>query len=59
MGFPSPQGLFLGLGSVAVGQVVVLAYYFFRRNVLKETKYIQVGRNFVLLPFCVIIAARF
>ena len=48
--FPSPYGLFLGLGSVLVGQVVVLAYYFFRRNVLKETKYIQV-RNFILLLF--------
>ena len=39
--FPSPVGLGLGLGCVALGQVVVLAYYFIRRNVLKSSSYIQ------------------
>merc|ERR1711991_652820 len=34
-------GLLFGLGSVLVGQVVVLAYYFVRRAILKDHEYIQ------------------
>jgi len=39
--WPSPYGLFLGLGSVLVGQLVVLVYYFFRRSVLRSQNFIQ------------------
>ncbi|MDP2434381.1 MAG: sterol desaturase family protein [archaeon] len=34
-GYPSPRGLLMGLGSVVVFQVVVFAYYWFRRVVTK------------------------
>lgn len=38
--YPSPVGLFAGLGAVAVGQVVVLLYHYYQRN-HGRVKYIQ------------------
>ncbi len=45
MVWPSPVGLFLGLFSVAVGQVVIVLYYYVRRELLQSSNYIQVKQQ--------------
>eukprot|EP00055_Hartaetosiga_balthica_P002463 m.4084 g.4084 ORF g.4084 m.4084 type:complete len:277 (+) comp2166_c0_seq1:37-867(+) len=39
--WPSPVGLSLGLASVAVGQAFVIAWFYWRREILKCKKFIQ------------------
>jgi sterol desaturase/sphingolipid hydroxylase (fatty acid hydroxylase superfamily) len=48
--WPSPYGLFLGLVSVLVGQVVVFLYYYLRREVLHSSNFVQVF--FLSFFFC-------
>ncbi|EGD79660.1 hypothetical protein PTSG_10510 [Salpingoeca rosetta] len=43
--WPSPVGLSLGLLSVAVGQVFVLVWFYFRREVLKCSRFIQTEKK--------------